>query len=492
MYCSCEERYSRERIRDSCRMHWESETKLDLDDRVIANQKQPRSRLKLKLILNFCERLVCKVNTLKIPILYALIGWLGIWFSDKLFFTLVLDADQEIIVNIHIVRGFLLILSSVCIICFLIHRSEKTLRESEAKFRSLFEHNPDAVYSFDQEGNLLAVNPIAEIITGYHSEELLEQSFRLLVSKESVNRTMECFGESLQGRPQIYEITMLHKHGHQVECYAKNVPIIVKDKIVGVHVIVKDLTEQKRTQELLQKSDRLAVVGKLAAGIAHEIRNPLTAVKGFIQLLCRRIDGFQEYFSIMLRELDRIEVIVGEFLIIAKPQVKQIRLKDPLILLEDVIKLLDSQAIMNNVQFSLEAGLDIPLITCEENHLKQVFINLLENAIESMPSGGRIEIKVEKKYEKSILIRIIDQGCGIPKERIPKLGEPFYTTKEKGTGLGLMVSYKIIEAHQGQINIMSEMGEGAIVEIILPVEFEKSNSNSVSPVEMLLVNEFRH
>ncbi len=435
--------------------------------------------------MNFWEWLECKVIILKIPILYALIGGLGIWFSDKLFFTFVLDANWEIIVNIHIVRGFLLILSSVCIICFLIHRSEKTLRESEAQFRSLFDHNPDAIYSFDQEGNLLAVNPIAEIITGYHSEELFEQSFRLLVSKESMNRTMECFGESLKGKPQIYEITMLHKQGHQVECYAKNVPIIVKDKIVGVHVIVKDLTEQKRTQELLQKTDRLAVVGKLAAGIAHEIRNPLTAVKGFIQLLCSRVDGFQDYFSIMLRELGRIEVIVGEFLIIAKPQAKQISLKDPLVLLKDVIKLLDSQAIMNNVQFSLEAGLDIPLITCEENHLKQVFINVLKNAIESMPSGGNVEIKIRKNDEKSILIRIVDQGCGIPKERMPKLGEPFYTTKEKGTGLGLMVSYKIIEAHQGQINIRSEMGKGAIVEIVLPIEMEKSDLDRVSPAKRI-------
>lgn len=349
-------------------------------------------------------------------------------------------------------------------------QAKKRLEESETRFRSLFEHHPDAIYSFDQKGNLLAANPIAEKITGYRAEELLQQSFQLLILKKNFKSTLKNFMKTLKGQTPTYEITILHKDGHHVECSGKNVPIIVNDKIVGVYVIIKDISEHKRTQELLQKSDRLAVVGELAAGIAHEIRNPLTALKGFIQLMSSKIDEYQDYFNIMLSELDRINFIVGEFLIIAKPQAKKFSQHDPLILLQGVIKLLGPQAIINNVQISTEFDFDIPRISCEENHLKQVFINILKNAIESMPSGGEVSIQVQKKNNKRILIRFIDQGLGIPKERISKLGEPFYTTKEKGIGLGLMVSYKIIEAHQGQIDIMSEIGKGAIVDVVLPIE----------------------
>jgi signal transduction histidine kinase len=116
----------------------------------------------------------------------------------------------------------------------------------------------------------------------------------------------------------------------------------------------------------------------------------------------------------------------------------------------------------------VEFECNLPKISCEENQLKQVFLNLLKNAIEAMPAGGNIDVKVKAKEEGKISIQIIDQGIGIPKDRIPTLGEPFYTTKEKGTGLGLMTCYKIIESHNGQLTIDSEINEGTTIEIILP------------------------
>jgi two-component system, sporulation sensor kinase A len=142
--------------------------------------------------------------------------------------------------------------------------------------------------------------------------------------------------------------------------------------------------------------------------------------------------------------------------------------KDVSVLLKDVMTLLESQAILNNVKMISEFEPDIPLLYCDENQLKQVFINIIKNAIEAMPNGGEMKIQA-KMQENNLLIRFIDQGCGIPKDRIAKLGEPFYSTKEKGTGLGLMVSYKIIEAHNGRINIESEVGQGTTVDIIFPI-----------------------
>ena len=124
---------------------------------------------------------------------------------------------------------------------------------------------------------------------------------------------------------------------------------------------------------------------------------------------------------------------------------------------------------MNNIQIFVEFESDLPMIVCEENQLKQVFINILKNSIEAMPNGGIIDVKVKVKEKDKVSISFIDQGSGIPEDRIPTLGEPLYTTKEKGTGLGLMTSYKIIESHDGELKISSKINEGTIVEVILPM-----------------------
>lgn len=236
----------------------------------------------------------------------------------------------------------------------------------------------------------------------------------------------------------------------------------------AVLTIGKDITERKeQTERLLQKSEKLALLGQMAAGIAHEIRNPLTSIKGFIQLF--RSNHFQEeYADIVLAELDRINGIVGEFLVLAKPTVAVFVEQDIKALIRDVVTLINTQSIMNNVQVNVHFAENLPRISCEENQLKQVFLNLLKNAIEAMPKGGCIEIDVKEKEEGKILIQIIDQGNGIPEERIPSLGEPFYTTKEKGTGLGLMTCYQIIEGHKGELTFHSKVNEGTTVEIILP------------------------
>ena len=160
---------------------------------------------------------------------------------------------------------------------------------------------------------------------------------------------------------------------------------------------------------------------------------------------------------------------MGEFLVLAKPTAVVFKEKEIKNLLKDVVTLINTQAIMNNIQIFVEFESDIPMIVCEENQLKQVFINILKNSIEAMPTGGTIDVKVKVKEKDKVSICFIDQGSGIPEDRIPTLGEPFYTTKEKGTGLGLMTSYKIIESHDGELRISSKINEGTMVEVILPM-----------------------
>lgn len=239
----------------------------------------------------------------------------------------------------------------------------------------------------------------------------------------------------------------------------------------------RDVTERKEMELQLRKSDTLNVVGELAAGIAHEIRNPMTALKGFIQLLQGSIDGdYSMYFNVIMSELKRIESIITEFLVLAKPQAVQYKQNDICKIMQDTIDLISAQAMMHNVQIIADFDRGLPPVYCEPNQLKQVFINILKNAIEVMPKGGDITVRIARA-SRNVRISITDQGCGIPKDKIKKLGEPFYTTKERGTGLGLMVSYKIIEEHQGKIDVESEVGVGTTFHITLPIERTEREDN---------------
>ncbi|WP_164716743.1 PAS domain S-box protein [Paenibacillus whitsoniae] len=230
----------------------------------------------------------------------------------------------------------------------------------------------------------------------------------------------------------------------------------------------QDITLQKQTEELLRKAEKLNVAGQLAAGIAHEIRNPLTSLKGFAKLMCHAgDDNKQRYYTIMQDEFNRIELILGELLILAKPQAVQYLPHAPLTILEDVIALLNTEAVLKNVLIEWTYEADLPLVLCEQNQLKQVFVNVIKNAIEAMKDGGSLMIHV-RRCPEGICLTFIDQGHGIPEDRLPRIGEPFYTTKEKGTGLGMMVSFTIIEEHRGSIRYESQVGVGTTVSIFLP------------------------
>ncbi|EJR57432.1 hypothetical protein IIO_04959 [Bacillus cereus VD115] len=204
--------------------------------------------------------------------------------------------------------------------------------------------------------------------------------------------------------------------------------------------------------------------------MAHEINNPLTTMKGFMQLLkSTETENNQGYINIVTSEIKCVESITNEFMAVAKPQVVKIQHNDISVLMDQVLMLLQPQAMMNNIKIRIDFTPSIPLIPCEVNQLKQVFVNIIKNAIESMPTGGEILIQFDKLDNNQIRIRFIDQGCEIPKERIPYLGEPFYSIKEEGIGLGLMICYKIIETHQGKVFIDSEVNKGTTVEVTLPI-----------------------
>ncbi|MCM3597723.1 ATP-binding protein [Metabacillus idriensis] len=238
--------------------------------------------------------------------------------------------------------------------------------------------------------------------------------------------------------------------------------------------IGNDVTQKKRDAEVILITEKMNVIGELAASIAHEIRNPLTSIKGFVQILQEdeHLKQSREHLRVMSEEIDRINEVVGELLLIAKPQVQTILSVDLRTVIEDVMTLMKSSALQNNVSLRLTPEVNgVFKVRGNKNHLKQVFINLIKNAIESMPEGGTVHTSIEHLEDGGIRISISDEGIGLSQERMEKLGEPFYTTKDKGTGLGLTVCYKIIrEEHAGEILFESEEGRGTTVHLILPAE----------------------
>ena len=243
----------------------------------------------------------------------------------------------------------------------------------------------------------------------------------------------------------------------------------------GLVIIGRDITTLRQTEERLSRTEKLSVVGELSASVAHEIRNPLTSLKGFVQLLQMEDDKHQDYYQIMLDELNRINHIVGELLLLAKPQhIKYTKVAIQKIL-NDVISLLTVEASLYNVQIEFNFPKEDIILECEPNQLKQLFINLIKNSIEASKNDSKILINLELIENSTIAIMVKDNGCGISQERLQKMGEPFYSSKEKGTGLGLTVSYKIVQSHKGTIVFDSELGLGTTAKITLPLVQDTSS-----------------
>ncbi|MCR8629741.1 GAF domain-containing protein [Paenibacillus radicis (ex Xue et al. 2023)] len=355
----------------------------------------------------------------------------------------------------------------------IINDRTKELRENHRILELILNSAGEGVYGLNLEGEITFCNPAAARMLELSVDELIgKKHTELIWSEEGMvdggfeESLFDIFGNNTV--KYVQEVMFRKKDELSFPVEYVLTPIVEDEAIQGGVVIFSDISERKSTEEIIRKTDKLSVIGELAAGVAHEIRNPLTTLRGFIQLLNSNPNAKQENLEIMLSELDRINFIVSELLFIAKPQCISLQKNDLREILEHVVKLLQSQAIMNNVEIDLLIEGPIPNISCAESQLKQAFINIVKNSIESMENGGLLQIRVELE-DDHVEICFKDQGSGLSKERIPKLGEPFYTTKEKGVGLGLMVTFQIIKYHHGRIHVESAEGVGTTVEIELPL-----------------------
>jgi PAS domain S-box-containing protein len=389
-------------------------------------------------------------------------------FRDQPFFHI----QYILFVMLGVILGFLLIESYVKL-----HRLNNRLSDmyrlveaSESKYRLIAENTSDLIMVMDKEHTLTYFSPSHEIVLGYQSCELEDVKLCRFIHhddveyfKNTIDRMFDC------KESQALEFRLNHKQGRWIEFESRCVPVSGDNgEVEHIVIISRDISERKKAEEILLQSEKLSIVGELAAGVAHEIRNPLTTIKGFIQL-SKWENGADEINDLLLSELARIETITSEMLTLGKPQAVQLHRTSLKELVENTLELLSPQAIMQNIQFNLSVEDSSFFITGEKNQLKQVLLNILKNAIESMPEGGNIHINLQKVNEGECTLSVQDEGCGIPEELLPRLGEPFYTLKEKGTGLGLMICNKIIKQHHGSITYQSKAQQGTLVKIKLPL-----------------------
>ncbi|WP_229596217.1 ATP-binding protein [Rossellomorea vietnamensis] len=387
---------------------------------------------------------------------------------------LILDSPWDIIASL------LLMCAIVAVLLILLKRGNRfmmrhqKLLEEENQLSTLLHSLPDFVCFKDGEGRWLKVNQFGRRLYNLEDIDYVGKTDRDL--GELVPFFKDAFDYCIDSDEESWKAEQVTRceegfflpNGEFKTFDVIKVPLFHSNhERKGLVIIGRDISQQKIAEEMLLRKEKLSVVGELAAGIAHEIRNPLTSIKGFIQLLEENEHVSGHYLKVMSSEMDRINQIVGELLILSKPQMREFQSFDMSEVLRYVVKVMGHEALLKGITLNIKLPTSPILVFGDKNQCIQVFINIIKNAIESMDEG---EIDVDWKIRnESIHIIIEDEGTGIPSDRLKRLGEPFFTLKEKGMGLGLTISQKIIEDHKGSIQIESEVNKGTKVEVTFPV-----------------------
>ncbi|MEI7812926.1 MAG: ATP-binding protein [Ignavibacteria bacterium] len=350
------------------------------------------------------------------------------------------------------------------------------LEINQQYLKNILHTSDSAIMIIDQNEKFIAWNKGAEIIFGYKESEVIGQPASLLLPKdEKYFKELEFIKDEtlLHGFVKIQETERKTKLGKTVSVELIVTQLPSQDgEYIGRSVIIKDFTEMKKLQQQIDQSEKLAVIGQLAAGVAHEIGNPLTAISSIVQILQRRSKDslFTEQLVNIKLNIDRISKIVRELVDFSRPPGHE----KQLIQINDVIKtalgIVKYDKRVKNVRFETQLDLQMPGIYIVPDQLLQVFINILFNGLDSINGEGAIEV-LSRHGKDHVFVEFKDYGIGMDKETMSKIFDPFFTTKEvgKGTGLGLSVSYGIIKKFKGDILVKSKVNQGSCFTIKLPI-----------------------
>ena len=312
---------------------------------------------------------------------------------------------------------------------------------------------------------LLAVNSIARSLLGIQSDVLYESIDKVL-SKDENAKQLATFLTKPQRCNHCLEIEWNGKHLRFTANPA--------DKAKMTCFFIEDATKMRSLEQQLKYNNRLATIGQIAAGSAHEIRNPLTSIKGFLQVIADKFHqlGYQKekgYVQVMLKEINRINHLVGELLVLSKPKEMDLTSVEISQVMKEILPIIKNEALLHNIRIHIDYQTSANVaVLADGKLLKQVFLNLCKNAIEAMSRDGCLTIRLIQKGKKKILVEFHDTGTGIPKEVQKKIFEPFFTTKENGTGLGLPICKQIMKEIGGRISVSSSK-KGTVFRVLLPL-----------------------
>ena len=379
-------------------------------------------------------------------------------------------------------------------------QAEDRLRESEQRFRDLFESSPDAIFVEDLEGKVLDINPAACRLHGMEREDLMGRSVLDLVPPERRDEVRRDFKKLVEGQLQQIEGLSRTQDGRAVavEIRASQINYAGREALL-LHV--RDVTAHKRLEEQLRQSQKMEAIGQLAGGVAHDFNNILTVIHGHASLLTARGDltgGAAKSAEQISQAAQRAASLTRQLLAFSRRQVMQPRRLDMNEVVGNMTKML-GRLLGEDIALQLNYFPQPVTVQADAGMLEQVLLNLAVNARDAMPKGGVLGIRIaplevdaprvaqqpEAQVGRFVCVTVSDTGCGIPPENLRRIFEPFFTTKEvgKGTGLGLATVYGIVKQHQGWLEVESEFGKGARFRFFLPCSAATAEATEVQPAE---------
>jgi len=355
---------------------------------------------------------------------------------------------------------------------------------NEAFLATIIDSVGDGVIVIDLEGWVTLMNPAAEEITAVSRRQALGHPFATIFRNQEILREMVAKTAATGMTISDHENIVIRKAKQLTPVAATTFPLLLRDgESIGTILVLRDLTNIRELEDAVRHADRLSTLGTLAAGLAHEIKNPLGGIRGAAQLLEMELPSESELrdnVRIVVREVDRVNRIVEELLALASPRKLQLSRVNLHKVLGDIITLQKRSTGGRDVTFQQQFDPSIPPILADEGLLTQLFLNLIKNAVEAVEERGTIRIasRVISDYSmtqkgerrsRMVAIDVSDDGPGIPKEQLEQLFTPFFTTKAKGTGLGLAICQKIVTEHRGMLKVESDPGKGTTFTVMLPL-----------------------
>ncbi|MFB3925720.1 MAG: nitrogen regulation protein NR(II) [Syntrophales bacterium] len=360
----------------------------------------------------------------------------------------------------------------------LLAEKEHAFDRLDALHRSIVESVEAGILTFDLAGRIRTFNRAASEITGYHFTEVFNRNAGEIFP--GLFRTIQALESGTDGKRENRRFEMIFSgkaREKSILGFSISPLLNSEGEKVGEILIFQDVTAAKKLEQEIEKSKRFALIGEMAAGFAHEIRNPLAAISGSIQLLQKGLelnDTDKRLMRIIMRGKDQMEAFLKDFLLLARPgRGERERLYIPE-LIDDIIESLrNGPNWVEGIEISKSYG-NLRIVRGNKSEIRQAILNVILNAFQAMPQGGSLQIECtavsSDNGKEYIQIGIYDNGCGIKEEDMEKIFEPFFTTRDKGTGLGLAIVRRIVESHQGKIFIESGVGRGARCRIILPAD----------------------